>query len=113
VLEAFVQFSPARRIELPDVAAVRIKIPDEASSVEVHRSELPGDLRSSETMERCRQLGDGWLAAAEHLVLVAPSLIVPQECNVMVNPAHRLMTEVRIVSVESFRFDPRLATPRT
>jgi hypothetical protein len=40
-----------------------------------------------------------------------PSIIVPQERNVMLNPAHRPMSDVRIVSTERFRFDPRLATP--
>jgi hypothetical protein len=29
----------------------------------------------------------------------------------MINPAHRLMAKVKIVSTERFRFDPRLATP--
>jgi hypothetical protein len=40
-----------------------------------------------------------------------PSIIIPQERNVMINPAHPLMAEVKVVSTERFRFDPRLATP--
>jgi len=59
----------------------------------------------------CRQLGDGWLTAQEHLIAAMPSIVVPQERNVMLNPAHRLMSDVKIVSTERFRFDPRLATP--
>jgi hypothetical protein len=30
----------------------------------------------------------------------------------MINPAHRLMSRVRIHGIESFRFDPRLAMRR-
>jgi hypothetical protein len=49
------------------------------------------------------------LARGEHLLLIAPSFVVPQEHNVMINPDHPMMAEVKIASVEPFRFDPRLA----
>jgi len=111
VLESFVHLSPELRTNLPEVAAVRIAIPDSASQLDIALADLPSDLGSGETARRCRSLGDAWLDGGEHLVCTMPSMIVPQERNVMINPAHELMDRVRIVSVEPFRFDPRLATP--
>jgi RES domain-containing protein len=111
VLESFVHLPPDLRINLPEVTAVRIAIPDAASQLDIALADLPPDLDSAETARRCRSLGDAWLTAGEHLICTMPSMIVPQERNVMINPAHALMHGVRIASVECFRFDPRLATP--
>jgi hypothetical protein len=40
-------------------------------------------------------------------MLTAPSVIVPEELNVMLNPLHPRMRDVSIVSMRRFRFDPR------
>jgi RES domain-containing protein len=111
VLESFAHLPPLLRINLPEMAAVRIEVPDEASRLDIDLADLPSDLIGEEAEERCRQLGDGWLTAQEHLTCTVPSIIVPQERNVMINPAHPLMSKVKIVSNERFRFDARLATP--
>jgi RES domain-containing protein len=111
VLETFVHLAPPLRLNLPEMMAVKIDIPDEASRLDIERSELPTNLEGTEADRRCRELGDAWLAAQEHLVCTMPSLVVPQERNVMINPAHSLMARIRILSRERFQFDPRLATP--
>jgi RES domain-containing protein len=111
VLETFVHLPPLLRISLPEMAAIRIELPDETSRIDIGVDELPSDLAGEEAEERCRQLGDEWLAAGEHLVCTTPSMIVPQERNLMLNPAHPQMARAKIASIEPFRFDPRLATP--
>lgn len=112
VLESYVHLIPELRIDLPEVRAVRIAIPDSASRLDITLADLPSNLDGTETALHCRRLGDAWLEAQEHLVCTMPSMIVPQERNVMINPAHALMNLVKIESVERFRFDPRLAAPR-
>jgi RES domain-containing protein len=91
------------------MAATRIEIPDKVLRAEVARTELPADLTSAATIRRCRELGDAWLAAGRDLVLTVPSVIVPRERNVLINPTHPQMNQIRIASTERFRFDPRLA----
>ncbi len=112
VLEAFVHLPPLLRTNLPEMAAVRIEVPDEASRLNIGLAELPSNLAGEDAEKRCRQLGDEWLAAREHLVCTMPSMIVPQERNLMLNPVHPLMAKVKIVSIERFLFDPRLASAR-
>jgi RES domain-containing protein len=111
VLESFAHLPSLLRINLPEMAAVRIEIPDEASRLDIGLADLPSDLFGAEAETHCRELGDRWLTGQQHLVATMPSIIVPQERNVMINPAHRLMADVKIVSTERFRFDPRFATP--
>src|SRR5712691_6988251 len=112
VLESFVHLPPLLRVNLPEMAAVRIEVPDEPSRLNIGLIELPSNLAGEEAEKRCRQLGDGWMAAREHLVCTTPSMIVPQERNLMLNPVHPLMAKVKIASIERFRFDPRLASAR-
>ncbi|MEA2988071.1 MAG: hypothetical protein QOG83_782, partial [Alphaproteobacteria bacterium] len=107
ILESYVQLPIPLRINLPELAAVRIEIPD----LPIRNIELE-DLKGERVAQRCRELGDAWLAAEEQLVLTAPSFIVPQERNVMINPAHPMMRLVKIVLTSPFRFDPRLALAR-
>ena len=111
VLESFAHLPPLLRTNLPEMAALRIEIPDEASRLDIDLADLPSNLIGEEAEKRCRELGDGWLTEEKQLICTVPSIIVPQERNMMINPAHRLMIKVKIVSVERFRFDPRLATP--
>jgi RES domain-containing protein len=109
VLELLVQLAPELRIRLPEMAAVQIEIPDDASQEKISRAQLPGDLSTKVAAIRCRELGDAWLRAGQVLALEVPSVIIPQERNLLINPAHPSMDRVRIVSTEPFRFDPRLA----
>jgi RES domain-containing protein len=111
VLESYVHLPSPLRVDLPEMTAIRIEFPDEGRLSAIDLPDLPSDLASRKAEARCRQLGDAWLAGRETLVCTMPSIVIPQEHNVMINPAHPLMAKVRIVSTERFRFDARLAMP--
>jgi RES domain-containing protein len=111
VLESLAQMPPPLRMKLPELAAVRIEIPDDTPSRVVALADLPVALDGEPGRRRCREIGDAWLAEDAQLVLTVPSVILPQERNVLINPAHRLRETVKIVSIERFRFDARLAVP--
>ena len=110
VLETFVHIPPALRLRLPVFEAVRIRIPDDADTTEISIAAFQRSVRSADPEAACRAIGDRWLDTARDLVLTAPSMVVPEELNVMLNPAHPQMREVRIISTRRFRFDTRLAT---
>lgn len=103
VLETLVHLPGALRVSLPPRIAIRLSYPDEAGTLELRA--LPETARAT----KCRAAGDRWLAEGKALVLKAPSIVVPQEFNVMFNPAHPLMREVRVIEQVPFRFDERLA----
>jgi RES domain-containing protein len=112
VLETFVHMPFELRQRLPLMSAVLIDCPDDAGIV-LGRAEfnaLAGDTDPKRREAAMRGFGDEWLSAGEKLWLQAPSVIVPQDMNVMLNPAHPRFSEVRIVSEETFQFDSRLST---
>lgn len=53
-------------------------------------------------------LGDEWLAGAASPLLVVPSAIVPEENNVLINPAHPLSRGISVQKVRKWLYDPRL-----
>lgn len=56
----------------------------------------------------CRHAGDAWLAAGATLALRVPAAPVPEEQNVVLNPRHPAMRDVRVVARRPFAYDPRL-----
>jgi RES domain-containing protein len=63
---------------------------------------LPADVKSF------RQLGDEWLKQQSTAVLRVPSVLVPRQWNLLLNPAHTLFHTVKTVDQSPFAFDSRL-----
>ncbi|MCH7227471.1 RES family NAD+ phosphorylase [Haloferula sp. A504] len=53
-------------------------------------------------------VGDSWIRQERFLCLRAPSALIPEEPNYLLNPAHPEMARVRVGEAVDFRFDDRL-----
>jgi RES domain-containing protein len=69
--------------------------------------DLPPDWRTSGN-PACVAIGDAWAFRGETLTLSVPSAIVPEESNVLINPAHEDAARVHVAAPRRFGFDPRL-----
>lgn len=83
--------------------AIEIALPDDAIS-EVARLKMNWQY----DLEHSREVGSEWLSAASSLVLSVPSRVVTVESNVLLNPAHPRMQEVKVVRTLPFTWDERL-----
>ena len=54
------------------------------------------------------QLGARWIASRATAVLLAPSVVVPEEYNVLINPAHPDSAAISATKVRRWLYDPRL-----
>jgi hypothetical protein len=100
------------RAELPEFTAVCIEIPDDATKTEISIARLADLMTGPDPLAACQAAGDDWLAHGTDLILQAPSVLVPEDSNIMLNPTHPRSGEVSVVSSRSFQFDPRLAIER-
>lgn len=91
-----------------DLVALELHLPGSAPAETWAVSDLPPGWRATSAPASCHALGDEWVALAESLVLRVPSVLIPTESNVLLNPAYGAMRDVRVVSVTPFQFDPRL-----
>lgn len=105
-LELFVHLN--RTVIPPDLSLASLKIPDKASKRELTLKELPRAWRSFPAPPELAEIGASWIRSKESLLLRVPSVIMPPEKNVLINPAHPEMIGVRIIEVEAYSFDKRL-----
>ena len=54
------------------------------------------------------RIGDAWLKRGEELLLWVPSVIVPEEFNVLINPKHKDAHHIKAKVVRPYIYDPRL-----
>lgn len=52
--------------------------------------------------------GSGWARRKRSLLLFVPSVIVPEESNILINPAHSDLSRLRARKVRKWVYDPRL-----
>lgn len=52
--------------------------------------------------------GDAWLNAKATAILTVPSVIVPEEHTILINPAHPDAHSIRALKVRKWLYDPRL-----
>jgi RES domain-containing protein len=89
----------------PEMILLPVELPDRW----IARTEtLPPDWASLPFSAGARALGDAWVREARSLALVVPSVVLPAERNVLLNPSHPQMRRVRTLPPEPFAFDRRL-----
>jgi RES domain-containing protein len=108
VLEVLVNIPAGLRDDLKVFEAVHLSIPDDTGTAQIAIGEFDAMLAAPDSLAACRAAGDRWIEAGRELVLAVPSIIVPEEQNLILNPTHPRMRDVAIVSTRRFRFDARL-----
>lgn len=53
-------------------------------------------------------IGDAWLAQADSALLLVPSVIIHEEFNILINPAHPQASSITATVRRQFLYDPRL-----
>ena len=103
VLEVLVHLDLPPELMPDDYRLLAIEIPDDAPIERLDRT--PADEVG------CVAAGDDFLIRGGALVLLVPSVIVPQELNALINVRHAAMAGVRVVADQPFAFDRRLLGP--
>lgn len=104
-LESLAHFGGAER----DIAFVifELEIPD-AAAEKLPAQALPADWRREEPAASTQDLGSRWQASGRSVALVVPSVLIPQESCVLLNPEHPDTRKVIVGYPEPFAFDSRL-----
>lgn len=71
-------------------------------------SALPDDWRESPAPSSTTVIGDDWLEVFGQLAMRVPSVLIPEETNILLNPNHPDFKKVICGDVRGFSFDKRL-----
>ena len=88
---------------------VAIDAPDEDALVHrVNIGELPTGWNGLPASDAAQAFGTSWLEGIQELVLLVPSVIIPESLNAVINPLHPRYGEVALTVMRDFQFDPRM-----
>ena len=90
---------------------VRIEVPASAWAARhaYSAAELPVGWSAIPEGKVSLDIGDAWLRTAPSALLVVPSVIVPEDCNVLINPLHPDAAGLRAAKLRPWLYDRRLA----
>ncbi|MDZ7773293.1 MAG: RES domain-containing protein [Balneolaceae bacterium] len=89
---------------------ITIAIPEDGAHERFDTGDLPANWRAIPAPGALADLGTEWLKSRRTLFMRVPSVLVPQENNILVNPAHAQFERVMIREINDFTMDPRLRT---
>jgi RES domain-containing protein len=87
---------------------VRIDIPDIVWGKRMILRPVPAGWDAIPAGQTSQLLGDRWAAASSTVVLLVPSVVVPDEDIVLINPLHADATAIKATTLRRWTFDPRL-----
>lgn len=85
-----------------------IEIPDNLKIKKISRDKLPDNWQEYINYTSCQAIGDAWLKENKTVVLQVPSAIIAEEYNFLINPQHPNFSNIKMHSIEQFKFDERL-----
>lgn len=106
-LETFIHLGPGSQ---PYLDLVAIDIPDSAPVYVPSLSDLPDGWNALPMSSAAQAFGGAWLAKTTELAMRVPSVVVPEEDNVVLNPLHAAYGQVRLSVSRPFNFDARMFT---
>ncbi len=89
---------------------VEVTIPDDvwAKAQAETPPNLPAGWEAEPPGQVSIQFGTSWARSGSSALLVVPSVIVQEEFNVLINPAHADSTQITAVKRRRWLYDPRL-----
>jgi RES domain-containing protein len=108
-IELFVHLEPNQAPG--DLVSIAADLPEGEPGLRWDAAALPANWWSDE-LGPVRELGDAWIRDKRSLAVMAPSVPIRLEWNVLVNPMHPRIAAVEIGAPQPFVFDVRMFAAR-
>jgi RES domain-containing protein len=105
---ALEKFVHGAQVPLPPMVLVAVDLPDDCAIFRLTANELPDGWDELPTCTSAQNLGRAWLERGETLAMSVPSVVLPEESNVIVNPRHLDYVHMQLTEVRPFTFDRRM-----
>ena len=90
-----------------DMSLATLEIPDELV-VDLEAKKLPKDWNKIPGPLSLHRITSKWIEEDTSLGLRVPSIIVPQEYNIIINPLSSEFSKLKLIKTEPFSFDIRI-----
>ncbi len=86
---------------------INLIVPDEDIFI-LASTQLPKDWDCRPANQSTRSIGDKFIKDGKHLAMIVPSVIIPEEQNLLINPNHPNFDKIEISEKRVYIFDNRL-----
>ncbi|MGV8918402.1 MAG: RES family NAD+ phosphorylase [Pseudomonas sp.] len=109
-LETFIHATQVPRFPLK---IIRVSLPDDPELYwQPSIDQLPEGWDAKPADSPSMDFGSRWLQQRQQLGLIVPSSVMTYESNIMINPDHPAVSQIKILSVADFAYDSRMFSPR-
>jgi len=105
-IEYFVHLEP--NLAPDDLVSISAALPEGEPARTMQPADLPDAWWTEDALLRTRELGDEWIVSASSLAMLVPSVPIRSEWNVLMNPLHPHIKELKIDPPQPFVFDARM-----
>lgn len=89
-----------------DLQILTIEVPDiEIKEFDV--LEFKKLLNDIDSLPKFKESGKKWILEKKSLALKIPSVLIPGEFNILINPEHKSFKVIKILKLEDFQYDDR------
>ena len=89
-----------------DWRVIEVEVPDELIQA-VSIADLPAAWQALPSSLTAQNFGAAWLRARKALAIRLPSVVMPEEYTLMLNPRHEDVVKLRVSKPKEFRLDRR------
>ncbi|HLJ28851.1 MAG TPA: RES family NAD+ phosphorylase [Candidatus Angelobacter sp.] len=92
----------------PDLVLAVAEVPNDLTREMVTAGSLPANWRDPAAPPELARFGDEFVQRGEHCLLLAPSVLAPNENNCLINPGHGDYKRISVSNVGPLSYDPRM-----
>ncbi len=104
-MELFVHLEPNQQPD--DLVSIAALLPEGEPALRLEPDDLPPRWWTDD-FAPLRAIGDKWIRENKSLAIEVPSAALRMEWNVLVNPLHPAIAEIKIEKPQPFNFDARM-----
>ncbi len=104
-IELFVHLEP--NLQPDDLVSIAAALPVGEPAQRLKPHDLPADWWS-DNFDPLRAIGDHWIREKNSLAIFVPSAALRVEWNVLVNPLHPDLAQIKVDEPQPFHFDARM-----
>jgi RES domain-containing protein len=91
-----------------DLVLATAEVPNDLRHEKITFVGLPANWRDAAAPPELARFGDEFVARSEHCLLLVPSVLAPEENNLLINPAHADFARIAIQPLQPLRYDARM-----
>ena len=101
--------TPAKYLNVKNYMLVTLSLPDSLKPEEIDRTKLTTGWDAADTRPFTKKMGDKFLRSKSSLLLVVPSVLIPEENNYLLNPLHPDLKKIKLINKRRLHFDARVS----